>query len=64
VNNSNDNSSLWWWICTGVCTIAGIWLANLTFGRGKVIAQLESIIAEQDKIIDEQNEKLKKLIGK
>jgi uncharacterized coiled-coil protein SlyX len=41
-----------------------MWLANLTFGRGRIIAELEDIIAEQDKIIDEQNEKLKKLIGK
>jgi hypothetical protein len=62
--NNNDSSNVWWWVCTGICTLAGIWLANLTFGRGRVIAELEDIIAKQDKIIDEQNEKLKKLIEK
>jgi len=63
VNSNNDSSNFWWWICTGIAAVVGIWNANLTFGRGKVIAELEKVIAEQDELIDEQNKQLQKILN-
>lgn len=62
--NQDGNSNLYWWLCTVFCFIAGVWQANTHLDLKRENEGLKKVIAEQDKIIDEQQNKLNNFLNK